>query len=305
MEKNIDQNFTETSLVLSKIFSRNRRKIILNTMQNIIRTSGLTNDIISFSNSPDIIIDSIYAIESTSSFINKMKNTNYYLPFIDAKNFFDDLFIIDKTKKIPIPIPKINLDDGLEKFKIKFNEILLKHINQYDKSIWDKIYQNVLYLVNDLIPIISDWIACLFPDTVGLAGDLSKMMLKYTVQNGFNYIYNLIAFLPDRMQQMITNPFEFKKLIHNVFDFTKKMLKTLDSKKIHDIIEGLDPKTSGITDSIYIKETFGSNFIIDEPKKILIAIIEKYIEPNIEICIDWFYQLFPIFLMCILFIEEF
>lgn len=324
IEQNGGTKISTTSTVVSKIFSPRTKEAFTRAIRGVIRTGvGVSADIITVGAGGDIIVNAVFAIESSLSFLNNLQTLISTIN--EAKELFHQLIRIDFNKTIPI-FSKLNLDNGLQSFEHKFEVIMSNHINQYGSVMLDKIHQTILNIIDKITTTVSDWIACLFPDTAGLAGEIAKTILDYIAQNGFTFTYNLISIIPDNMQKMITNSFALKKLIKHAITFLRDLIKNMNSQQIAQIIQALGVKASDLSKNIFIKNAVNvgtsvatevaniglkslnfSQSVSFAPKAqdILIFVLDRYVIPNIGKGVVLFNQLFPLFLMFTLFIEKY
>lgn len=312
---------TATALrILQNIFSPDMIRPITRVCRGILRTgTGLSADILSAGAGGDIVPNSVFAIEGHLSFLAAIKKLGLSLKQIHT--LFDQLFELDFSKKIPI-ISKLNLDNGLQMFESKFDTILLEHINKYDKKMLDKVYQSMLDIIDKITTTVSDWVACLFPDTAGLAGEITKTVLDYITKHGFTYTYNLISFLPENLQKMITNDIALKKLIWNAVVCLRKILINVTPNQMVQIVSVIGVKASGSISNPLLKKTISTGTAIASTglktmvprinleslkyaRKVIIFVIDHYVFPNIGNGVDLFNQLLPLFLMFTLFIEKY
>jgi hypothetical protein len=307
------------STVVTQIFSPRTKAAFTKVIRGILKTgTGISADIITIGAGGDIVVNAIFAVESSLSFLN---NLHILISTIEeTKELFQHFLKIDYSKIIPIS-SRLNLDDGLQLFEYRFGIILNEYINQYGSTKLDKINQSILNIIDKITTNISDWIACLFPDTAGLAGEITKTVLDYITQNGFTYTYNLISILPDNMQKMITNSFALKKLIKHSVTFLKNLIENMDLQQIAEIVQALGVKTSDLTGKNFLASAIGvrtfmtsknktkgltsSASFLPEARNILVTVIDKYVIPNIGKGVALFNQLFPLFLMFTLFMEKY
>jgi hypothetical protein len=275
----------------------------------------------------DIVVNAVFAVSSSNAFIGGL--IGLVQDVIQAQSLFRNLVTINMNNKIPIE-SKIKLDDGFTVFEEKFITIFSEHIARYGTGFLDRVYESIMSVIGRIITTISDWIACLFPDTAGLAGEAARSILEAIVKNGYSLIYNLISLLPDNLQQMITNIYALIDYIHQAVAILRSILINLSPKQIAEIITSLGATVSGMVDSglakgiigftsgtasglaslganIYgISSSIGSKFsILPKPEEMMVGIIDKYIVPNIDIGCLLFQKMFPLFLQFTLFIERY
>lgn len=311
------------SVIVSKIFSPRTRASFTRVIRGIVRTgTGISADIITVGAGGDVVVNSVFAVESSLSFIKNIQQLIISLK--SSIQLFNQLFIVDRKKKIPL-VSKLNLDDGFQSFQNRFETILNNHIQNHGTKLLDRIYQSILGIIDKITTTVSDWIACLFPDTAGLAGEIAKNVLDYVVKHGYTYIYNLVSILPDNMQKMITNSYALKKLIHHAVAFLRNLIKNMSPNQISQVVQSLGIKLSDFVNNPILKSTINigttmasnlasigitsfstsSNMTLANTQNIIVFVIDKYITPNINQGVDLFNQLFPIFLMFTLFIEDY
>jgi len=315
--------------IVSKIFSPRTNASFTRVIRGIVRTSaGISADIITVGAGGDVVVNSVFAVESSLSFINSIKNI--ILSLSKAKKLFGQLLKINLKSTIPI-ISKLKLDDGFQTFEKKFEYIFTKYIKENGSDGLSFVHQNIFNIINKITTTVSDWIACLFPDTAGLAGEISKTILDFISQNGFTYIYNLVSIIPNNMQKMITNSFALKKLIRHSVKYLRNLIKNMNTAQMAQIIQALGVKTADFIGSPVLKHTinigssvaskisaisywptrfsptrFSPNLsFIPRAQDILVFIIDRYIVPYIGMGVDLFNQLFPLFLIFTLFLEKY
>ena len=324
MEQHGGANIKQASHIISKIFSADTKRSITRVIRGTIRTTGgISADIATLGAGGDVVVNSIFAVESSLSFINNIRQLVKTLN--EAKNLFNKLLKIDHTKTIPL-VSKLKLDDGLQAFENKFDTILLDHIKQYGSQMLDKVHQYILDIIDKITTTVSDWIACLFPDTAGLAGEVAKTVLDYVAKHGFTYTYNLISILPNSMQKMITNHYPLRRLIKRAVKFLRNLLKNLNPEQLAKIVAALGMKASNLVSNQFVKKaislgtTITTNIasiglrainigpkltLVPKAQDILVYVIDHFVYPNIDTGVTLFYQVFPMFLMFTLFIEKY
>ena len=318
--------YSKVSNILGKVLNPSSKSTINRVIKGAIRTGiGVPATIATAGAGGDVATSSIFAIQSSISFMSDAQKLVKIMQ--EMKSLFNELFIFRHHKskfKLPI-ISRLILDDGLTSFEKHFEKILINHINKYGTHGLQKMHDHISKILNKITTVVSDWIACLFPDTAGIAGEVSKTVLDFVVKHGFTYMYNLISFLPDRMQRMITNPFAMKKLVKDAITFLKKVIRGLKESDIKKIIASIGNTAGKVTHSSLVKNAIqiglknansaASSYVGKmpgifsnsslSPQTLLIKLIDKYIVPNISFGVELFYQLFPIFLMFLLFVEKF
>lgn len=317
--------FSHISDILSKIFENKISWTRLCKM--LIRSvSGAAADIISLGIGGDVIINSIFSIISSSKFI---KNIKLFIDEIHGVySLFNKLVVIDRSKIIPVA-SKLNLDEGIQEFEQKFVNIINDYIKVSGTRLLDKVNELIIKIINKIKITISDWIACLFPDTVGLAGEIALNFLNYITENGFTFIYNLISLIPNRFQYMITDKYALKNLIVKAVKIFRKLIMNAGPDEIAQVI-----RTIGKQGSDFINNSIGKTIVktttsstatvikylgktgyyqtklinklpIPTMQKILVKIINTFILPYIGYGVELFDQLLPLFLMFTLFTEKF
>ena len=224
--------------------------------------------------------------------------------FEDYRDSFEDLFIITKEK--PYIQSKLNLDDGLQEFQRQACAII------QSQSSDDNLLKFISTLMDRITTVLSDWFACVIPDTAGLAGSIMKTLLNRIVTDGFSLIYSLIGALSPENQQLLTNHPEMKSMMKkfieqlpdllekiNPDDITRGLTAAADKVPVPAVLEPYMKYFSGKSNRIigYAIGTIGNNVI----KQKLIDTINNTIIPSISSGVDIFNQLFPIFLIFVLF----
>lgn len=319
-------SFSQTSKIISKIFSPKTRASFTRTIRAIVRTTtGLSADIVTAGVGGDVIVNSLFAVRSSTSLLGNLRTLSIEL--MSARDLFGQLFVFDFHKTVPI-VSILTLDDGFRTFQNNFEKILFSYIRKHGTSSLRKIHQSILGIIDKITTVLADWIACLFPDTAGLAGEIAKSVLDYIVHNGYTYVYHLVSILPDNMQKMITNTFALKKLIKHAVVYLRNIIKKMDSSQFIKVIESLGLKVSDLIGSPILHKAISmgtkiSNIgtktlklvpkmpsiptihLIPKAQNIIVYVIDKYVIPNINPSIDLFNQIFPLFLMFTLFIEKY
>lgn len=317
-------SLNETTSILSKVFSPKTKAAFTRTIRGIIRTSaGISADIITVGAGGDVVVNSVFAIESSLTFIKSIDKIVKSLD--ETEQLFNKLLQVDLNKKIPIT-SMLKLDNGFSKFEDDFLKIFVEHVQKYGSKNLDEMYKEIMLVIDKIATTVSDWVACLFPDTAGLAGEITKNILDYIIQNGYTFIFNLASILPDNMQKMITNSYALKKLIKDAVKYLRKLIKNMSPQQIAEVVQSLGVKASDMTDNKYLKNAIsvGTNIfyqgtsiglqsvnlnsslsLIPKAQSLLVYIIDNYIYPYISPGVDLFNQLFPLFLMFTLFIEKY
>lgn len=297
-------------------------------MRGFVKTvAGASATIASFGAGGDVVVNAVFAVSSSNAFIGGLMGL--VQDIIQAQSLFRNLVTINMNNKIPIE-SKIKLDDGFTVFEEQFITVFSEHVARFGTGFLDRIYNSITSIIDRITTTISDWIACLFPDTAGLAGEAAKTILDTIVQNGYSLIYNLISLLPDNLQQMITNVYALIDYIHQAVATLRSILINLSPKQIAEIITSLGATVGDMVDSglakgiigitsgtvsglasagakLYeISSGIGSKFsILPKPEEMMVGIIDKYIVPNIDIGCLLFQKIFPLFLQFTLFIERY
>lgn len=309
---------TKSSKIIGQIFSPKTKSSITRAIRGILRTSaGISADILTLGAGGDVIVNSLFAVESSLSFIANMEPL--LVSLAEAQDLFSLLIKVDRKSSIPIK-SRIKLDNGFGEFENVFDQLLIAHIGKHGAKMLDSVHLSIVAILDKITTSISDWIACLFPDTAGLAGEIAKSVLDYISLNGYSYIYQLVAMLNDNMQKMITNPYALENLVRRALTDLRNIILTMDTKQIVELVQSIGVTAADFTGSTIIKTAvrlgsitgFGlkhinlpSNFATDKARQMLAYIIDKYVIPNADEGVALFYQLFPIFLMFTLFIEKY
>lgn len=314
-----DKEIIASSKIVTKIFSPQTKASITRTMRGILRTStGISADILTLGAGGDVVVNSLFAIESSLTFLTNIEPL--LVSFEQARELFDVLIRIDRKKTIPIE-SKIKLDDGFQEFENIFSQILIAHTFKHGTKMLDSAHLNIVAILDKITTTVSDWIACLFPDTAGLAGEISKTILDYITLNGYTYIYQLVGMLSDNTQKMITDPYALEKLVRSAIKELRNIILTMDTKQIAKLVQSIGMAAADFTGSTLVKGAMRigtsitgigiknikipSNFATDKAREMLAYIIDKYVIPYVDEGVDLFYQLFPIYLMFTLFVEKY
>lgn len=273
-----EQNNLEYYEVLTYFFPDKNR-------DNIIKSLNILIDKISISKINDII-NTFYTIKNSNKFINELND--FINKFKDSKlllHFFD----IDLSKNISI-ICKENLDDGIDIFQNKINNLIKEYIqyNNIDDIINFK--NNSSQFFQNIILILSNWFNLLLSNT-NIPNNFSELILKKISEN-FIYIYNFLLQLDSSMIQIITNKFELIKLLANNTTKLIDILKTLNEKKFENLLMFVDMNNTNI------QKKLPNN--INEKKNIIILYINNYIFSNIINVTNLFNQLLLMFFVLIL-----
>lgn len=321
---------SKISIAIEKIFSPNVKASFTRVMRGIVRTgAGVSASAVTLGAGGDIVVNSVFAVSSSMSFIKNIKSL--IESFIEAKELFNQLFLLNFNYTVPI-ISKISVDDGLDNFLKKFNIIMIAHLKKYGTKTLERAYNAIIKIIGRITTTVSDWLGCIFPDTVGIASEIAKTLLDYVTNNSYNLIYNVLSLLSDNMQKMITNTYALKKLIRDSVVYLRDLINHMSSQQITEIIQSLGVKLSDLTTNSMLKgainlgaSTFSSIVnigmksynasssvslasrlnLLPKAKAILVYIIDKFIIPNIDDGVNLFYQLFPMYLMFTLFITNY
>ena len=303
-------------------------------------TAGATAVVATLGAGGDIIVNAVFAVESSMRFITGIHALVGSVHA--AKSFFHSLFRIDRKKRIPI-VPKIGLADGLEEFEQKFDRRISFTIKKMMKSqrhtklfgkkllgILDKVHGSIMKTMDKITTVLSDWIACLFPDTAGLAGEVAKTMLDRVVSSGFSYTKEIFNMIPTTLQKMLTDSVAMKKLMHSAVKILKKVIKNMSPSQMRNMTKALGFKVADLVENPLLKGVLGTGATVlgtgldistavtkyiptakfgttigPKPQTMIIFVINRYIRPNINTGVNLFHQLLPIFLMFVLFIEKY
>src|SRR5690606_26469587 len=123
--------------------------------------------------------------------------------------------------------------DGMQKFDEKFTKALYEFITEskYGSKYIEKVWILMQKFIDKFITVVSDWIACLFPDTFGLAGEVVYQFLWEIFSNGFTNTYKVISYIPDKLQHLLSNKYELTKFIKQVLQYLSQMLKTMNPEQ--------------------------------------------------------------------------
>jgi hypothetical protein len=308
---------TDGPNIVERIFDPNIKSTLTRFIKGASRTSlGIGADVLP---GGDIITNSLFAVNSTNNFIKNI--IDLLNIFTETKFLFHSLIVIHPNNKIPFS-SKLKFDDGFVSFETEFEKILAKHVYKYGMKGLEKFHDGVIKILNKITTTVSDWIGCLFPDTAGLASEISKNILDHVSKNGFKFIYNLIDFLPDNMQECITNSYALKILIHNAVHYLREIIRTLSPSKMAELVSIIGDKAGNYFNNFVAKSaiTIGTSLTkiglhssqisynmssIPYVQKIIVKVIDKYISPNINTGVDLFNQLFPLFMAFSSFLQKF
>lgn len=262
----------------------------------------------------DVIVNSAFAVQSGLGFsqdtIELVKSMN------EMKDLFDHLFYFT-AEKVPLR-SKLLLDMGLDQFKDDFLVILKQHIGKYDTKTLDKVYQKIISVMDRLTTVLSDWLSTLFPDTAGLVGEVVKKFLDNVVRHGFTYTYNLISVIPPNLQEMLTNPFALKEMIHKAIDLLERLLTNLNPADMANLLKVIADQVGKVSSPTGHILNYGAQFAshltkynnfkfpsIVDGSKMIKYLLDTYIRPNIEFGVNLFDQLLPLYFMFVLYMEEY
>jgi hypothetical protein len=286
---------------IPNMFNKKNRKTTTMFVRSLLRTSaGLAADVGTAGMGGDVLVDSAFAVLGSAEMIKGMEEI--VRDIIKLKPLFKDLIIIDRYKRIPI-VSKITLDNGFDYFEKKFEKIFKTYIDINGTSILNKMYDKIIDVLDKITTAISDWLACLFPDTAGLAGDISKILLDSVVKNGYTYVYHIVGNLSQLKQQMITDDYSLKRYIKIAILKLKKLLQRMS---LNDIMKMELGKIPYIGKFAQFAPMIGPSGIADKQLRSgIIYAIDNYIYPHIGDGVNLFNQLFPLFLMFALFVEKY
>lgn len=310
-------NLDGVSNYLARFFPRASRKEFINIFRSTLKVAfGATADIVTVGAGGDVIVDGVFAVQSSVNFIKDLRQFLESIP-ADLK-VFHYLFVREKNSILPFT-SRLNLDNGLSHFKNELNQILSGFGTSPHAQALIKQLQSVL---NHIIVTISDWVACLFPDTAGLAGVICQNVLEYIAENGFDVTYNLIGRLHPQMQVLITNSIELERFINKacmklieVINIMKpdqfiKIISLIEDKII-DLLPSPLHATSIITKPLIsatshlptVPSVLATSKMKDtaifEVKKMMILVIDKLVIPHIHNGVKLFNGVFPIYLITV------
>jgi hypothetical protein len=317
-----------TQSFADRIFSEQFKKSLGRVIKGSVRTStGSVAVLLSVGAGGDVLVNSAFAVASSNSFIK-----NIYSLVNDmrgAKELFSSLISIDFRNKVPIS-SKITLDYGFDVFEKNFEAIFSSYIKKYGTRLLSRVYESIQKVLDKVTTTVADWVACLFPDTAGLAGELAKNILDTIVNKGYTLVYNLVSLIPDNLQRMLTNYYSLIDYIKYAVLSLRQILLNLTPEQISEIIKSIGEAAGKFTDSSFNKgainfgasvasgvaaagtklysmsSAIGSHFsILPKPEEMIVSVIDKYIIPNIVPGCRLFYQIFPLFLQFTLFIEKY
>lgn len=310
--------------LLAKIFSSASRVGLTRVVRGAIRTStGITADLATLGAGGDTIVNSAFAIVSSLQMSGKMSDVIH--AFNQAKPLFRKLFEIDMHATIPIK-SKLNLDGGFQFFEAGFLKAMDEYIKENGIAVLEAAYNAITKVLGYLIKVVSDWIACLFPDTAGLAGEVAQTVLNFVVLNGYTYLYNLVSLLTDKMQRLITDTIGLKKFIVRIIKYLRDLLDKMDPEDFAAFAQAIGDAFAGLFDNklwkSYMKLSTGiGKFyystvakaynavtkipLVPDVNKWVVYLLDKFLIPYIGIGVDMFVQMMPVFLMFTLFVERY
>lgn len=317
-------NLKSAGDLLSKVFSSASRIGLTRAIRATVRTStGLTADLATLGAGGDTIVNAAFAIVSSLQTSGKM--ANIINAFTQAKPLFKKLIVVDLNETVPIR-SKLNLDSGFQYFEGTFMRLMNEYVQQYGISTLETAYKAITGVLGDIIKTVSDWIACLFPDTAGLAGEVARTVLNFVVLNGYTYLYNLISIMSDKMQRLITDTIGLKKFVAKAIKYLRDLLDNMDPKEFAAFAQAIGDAFSSVSDNPlwkgYMKLSTGMGKIyystiakaynaatkipfVPEVNKWVVYLMDKFLIPYIGIGVDIFTQMLPVFLMFTLFVERY
>ena len=313
---------------LGDMFSEESRYNLSIVIRSIIRTGiGAAADVATVGAGGDIAVNAVFAMQTTSKFIKNVHVTIKEL--MGGYELFNKIFFIDMGKKIPI-VAKYNLDKGFGDFQKYIEKSLTEYLEKSGSRSMDKIMDSIEKTIDKIITAVSDWIACMFPDTAGLAGEISKKMLVYISENTYNIIYKLVGLFPDENKRMITDIHALQEFIEGAMAFLRDFMRGLKSSEMTKIIQAIGSSvnkaaensskagvinvgTGAVTSvanlavqAYSLNARLAKKFsIMPQMQDIIAGIIDKLIIPNIGSGVALFDQLFPIFLAFAVFKERY
>jgi hypothetical protein len=281
------QQINNSATILNGIFTIDVKKALLRAVKQTPVKSLLGKDVIS---------NSIFAVQASCTFVQY--SIELINELVDTRVLFNELLQIDKSKVFPL-VSKLKLDRGFNQFRQDFTVILDTHTRAHGRDLYMNSHQQIARLVDLMTTMLADWFACLLPDTpipgikrdILMNSEISKNVLNHVANHGYDYIYHLVALMTDKLQQLITNPYALVELITLCVD---EMIHLLQTAPAADFIEVATLIQAKVKDKLNITQ----------PREFLIMIIQKYIKPNINFGVNLFYQMLPVYLMFVLFIQN-
>jgi hypothetical protein len=288
----------KTSDILDGIFSIDVKKSFYHAIKKNMANpniNSLVTNVTKYGATNDVIVNALFAVQSSCNFAS---NTQELLTIlVQNRQLFEHLILFNKNLNFPL-ISNLNLDRGFSQFEQDFTAVLSKqNINSLD------FYHNspsITNILDRMTTLLADWFGCLYPNSTGLNDMICKNVLDHVVNVKYEYMYNLVAVIPDNLQQLITDPIELKLFIKTCITDLITILYKINPNDLVDIVSDIQKKTCGTDNKILILENFYS-----KPQEFMITIINHYIVPNIDFSVDLFYQVLPIFLMFVLLMENF
>jgi len=309
----------DPNVLLSAFFSKDTQIMLTRIVRGTLKTGAGAAAIGATGGAGgDVVVNSAFAVQSSVGFSKDVVQLMSIMN--EMKDLFNKLFYFT-SEKIPIR-SKLLLDLGLQQFRDDFMKVLITHVAKYSTKTLDMVYQKILDVMDRLTTVLSDWLSTLFPDTAGLVGEVVKTVLDHIVRHGFTYSYNLISVIPPRLQQMITNPFALKEMIHKAIDFLENFIKHMNPADMLNLIKVITDQIgkltgySNVTDVLgygvnYANQYLKNNMIkfptvsVVDGTKMITYLIDRFIRPNINYGVDLFDQLLPVYFMFVLYMEEY
>ena len=320
-----DKMDQEASNILKRLFDKNIKDNLTRYFRSIIRTSGgISADIITSGAGGDVVVNSLFAISESHSFFSQINELIFMM--YEVKYFFGNIIKFDKKKTIPF-VSRITLDNGLQAFETEFKNKILEFMAKFGTRHLDKIHETMTNIVDKIITLISDWFACLFPNTGGLAGEVAYEFLKKIADNSYDYTVRLFAFTPKNLRSMVNNKYALCDFICKIMVYLRDLLYNLDPDEFYDLIRIIGSTVADSVDSSvgkklaegtsyvtgkYVKYTlqvydkFGAvTRHLPNAMRMMSYIIEKIVLPNVGSGVELFLQLLPVYLMSSLFFQEY
>ena len=310
--------------LLGKLFSPQTRSSLTRIVRSSLRAGGGSiAGIVTMGSGGDTLVNAIFALQSSFQLSGSMKDI--IDAFNGAKPLFKKLFTVDMSDRIPIR-SKLTLDDGFQSFENSFMGYMNEYVIANGTDSLDKAYSLIVKVIDIITKTVSDWVACLFPDTAGLAGEITRTILDFVVLNGYTYVYNLVSILNDKMQRLITDTFGLKKFVRKAVQYFRDLINNMNPNQFAELAQTIGDALGGISDNRvwkgYIKvatsfsrvyystiaKTYNAAMkvpFIPDARKAIIYVIDTLVLPYISIGVDIFNQMFPVFLMFTMFIERY
>jgi len=244
--------------------------------RGILRTgTGTVADVLSLGVGGDELVDLIFALQSMANFVkdHKLKKIIEELDKHSSHTLFtkEPNSVLGYKSAIP-------LKNGLTEFRKQYEIIMINN----HKKIPDKIYKEIINYRNKITTVITDWIACLFPDTAGTIGTATKLGLDKHVKDGFTYLEFAYNKMPKTVQDMLCK----SDLLISHIEYMFNILNTIFN----------DPKINS-------EPSF-----TDKTKKMVIDNIKNHVtnynSDDIIKYVNTFYQLWGLFLILSLLLES-